>query len=309
MPGFIKEHFGSFVRAVALAPEESRAAPEAAVPGGGTIKLDYVPARRPNNHEGGHLSFDVPYSRTRNPVYNVLKAKKEQLAGSGFTGLQGVILCDGDCSILTRNRSNPSGYTLEEIIRNFLRQNSSIGFVLTVGVVSENAGFSSRRWVTKVKPRLFTQAAMGPGQTEILTRVLMTALQEIPTPKRTPLNAKFLLEKGNPPPVRFSDGFGRWSFTMANSMQTTEITISARALTALLGGEIDLATFRSLHLLPSNKGAPPLAPLQRAIADGRRLESISLKKQDGKDDDMVTFCFGPSDPARVKFRVPNKECP
>jgi hypothetical protein len=83
--------------------------------------------------------------------------------------------------------------------------------------------------------------------------------------------------------------------------------ISARTLTALLGGEIDLEVFRSLHRMPNNTGAPPLEPLQRVINEGRRLVSVNLEAMPGVDDDLIVLCFGPTDPAKVIFRILNNQ--
>lgn len=89
-------------------------------------------------------------------MFNSLKRKKPQLAKAGFTGLNGIILCDGDCSMLTSSMYAPTAYTLDNIVWDFLRQNMSIGFVLAIGIKAQHWPFGCGAKLSLVS-KLFAQ--------------------------------------------------------------------------------------------------------------------------------------------------------
>lgn len=304
IPAFLKRNFVPFLQMVGKNPD-TPARHQAPVEGAGVIQLDYNPKRRPQNRHAGHLSFDVPYSLKRNPVFNSLKAKKQQLAKAGFSGLTGIVLCDGDCSALTSRMYNPTAYTLDNIVWDFLRQNSSIGFVIAVGVASQHSPFGGRTQHSLV-PKLFTQRSVDATATQCLTDVYNAMLGHFPKVHRTPSNARYHIERGSPPTARRSDFFCWFSVKPGGPMQKSEIKLSSRTLTALLAGAIDLKEFREAHCLSSNNGSPPFEPLRQFVHEGRKLESVKIEEMPGEDDDLVVLTFGPVDMAAVKFQMPDK---
>lgn len=305
IPRFVRASFTAFVQAVGAAPDQ-KAVHQASMPCGGVIQVDYNPARRPYIHGAGHLCFDVPYSLTRNPVANALKAKKRQLAEANFAGLKGVILCDGGCSMLSSTLYSATAYTVEQIVGDFLRQNSSVSFVLTVGVTTRHQRLGQPRWSYPLKLELYCQRALDAAHVQRLEKVVNSAASQIPSVHRTPTNALVHLTHGSPPPSRFSNHFGDWKFSEGNPMQKTEITISARTLTALLGGELEETEFRKLHCIETNNGSPSIELFQRVLNEGRQLVAVRLEPMPGEDDDSVVFSFGPTDPSKVKFKVPDQ---
>ena len=82
--------------------------------------------------------------------------------------------------------------------------------------------------------------------------------------------------------------------------------LSARTLTALLAGSIDLKEFREAHRLSSDNGSLPFEPLRHFYHEGRRLEAVKVEKMPGEDDDLVVLTFGHLDMAAVKFQMPHK---
>lgn len=302
-PAFCRQ-FIPFLQCVAQHPSDA-AYHSAEVKGGGVVTVKYDPARRPRNDDSGHLSFDVAYSLTRNPVANVLKSKHAQLKKCAYRGTMGVILCDADCSTMTTRMSSARAYTLDAIVYDFLRQNSSIGFVLTVGLTQDfvpNAGRQSPQFV----PKLFCSDRIPECRRDPLREVFDRALSEFPQPKRTALGARYALERGQPPCIKQSDFYCWSSFTFGRPMDPIEIKLSARTLLSLLGGTIDLKEFREAHCIKGNTGQPPIEPLRRAVHEGRRLESVMLQEIPGEDDDLVVLQFGPLDPAAVRFKMPDK---
>jgi hypothetical protein len=296
---FVKENFEPFVRIVAK--NQDTATSHRVTIQHGFVQLDYDPKRRPGNFWGSHLSFDVPYSLNRNPVFNVLKSKKRQLAKVGFNGTNGVLLCDGDCSMLCTSWRTGTAYTLSNIVQDFLRQNSSIAFVLTIGVATQHSLAGRASTQLSFKPQLYVQRGISASQQQSLETVLGTALNHFPNPYRTPQNAIHYLKVGSPPRV-----LDRFNFTIGDSMKPSEIKFSARTLTSLLAGTINLKEFRETHRMHSNIGSASLEPLRLMVEQGRKLESIALEPQPGEDDDYVVLKFGPTDPAAVKFRLPDK---
>lgn len=93
---------------------------------------------------------------------------------------------------------------------------------------------------------------------------------------------------------------------MGNFMENTTITVSARSLAALLGGEIELQDFRDRHKIPTNNGTPPTEPLRRVLEEGRAFVDVKLESMPGEDDDNVVLTFGKADPAKVKFQAPGR---
>lgn len=303
IPQFVKENFEAFIRGVAAAPEQA-AIRHAVVRTGGTIRIDYSPRRRPYNHGAGHLSFDVPYSLTRNPIFNALKAKKRQLAASGFQGLKGVIMCDGDCSVLATRMYSHSAFTVDQIVQEFFRQNSAVAFVLTLGIATHHNSLGLPRTTFSYIPKLYFQTTVPADVRTSLLNVLDLGLKEFPLPLRTPVNVRHLLAEGSPPPVNRTDYFGWLSYSTGSLMQPIEIKISARTLTALLGGEISLEEFQKEHRTKGSPSHPPIEPLKRALDEGRKLEALRLQPLPGEDDDEVVLTFGGFDPAKIRFRAP-----
>lgn len=295
------KEFVPFLRSVAQAPEKA-AKHDLIVEQRGRISLQYDPRRRPNNSDSGHLSFDVAYSLSRNPIANVLKSKKQQLAGSGFRGLRGVILCDGDCATLTRRVHSGDAYNLEQIVREFLRQHTSIAFVFSLGLKSDFRGLGGEM-ERKLEPHLYFQRSIDIQTASAIKTTLWEAISLFPKPHRTAAQARAHLERGSPPELRRSDFFCYCQYKMGGPMDTFEFKLSARTLAGLLVGEVDVEHFRKQVSISGSQGKPSAEPLLVAVKSGRKLESIELAAMPGEDDDLVVLRFGPPDPAASKFRV------
>jgi len=81
---------------------------------------------------GTYPSYTAAQSPTRNPVYTTLKSKTEQLKKSGATDALGIFLCDGGCLLLSKAGPQPQQVSLDRVIGEFFRQNSSIAFVVVL---------------------------------------------------------------------------------------------------------------------------------------------------------------------------------
>ncbi len=106
------------------------------------IDITIDPARSPYS-SSGFAAYDVPKIKDRNPLYNALKAKVEQLRGAG--GLAGVIIGDGDCQALAGRSANWDELSTREIVGEFFRQFSSVDFVLLLSVRESRQGWGLTR--------------------------------------------------------------------------------------------------------------------------------------------------------------------
>lgn len=95
------------------------------------LDITINPAKSPYS-QGGFAAYDVPRIKDRNPLFNALKPKAEQLRGA--EGVTGVVVCDGDCAALSERQHSRNQVSAETIAEDFLRQYSSIDFVLLLTI-------------------------------------------------------------------------------------------------------------------------------------------------------------------------------
>lgn len=278
-----------FVRSIAKAPEKPAA-----------VKLDEIGLNfsisyQPGNRSSGwsHFSFTVPYSLTRNPVANRLKAKARQLKGSGFKGVTGVLLCDGDCDILRGLGYSTTHFSERDIVSHFFKRNTSISFVVFLTVRESYPPFSTptRR---HFRATVFSNpSAQFPCLPELL-KLLELIPTLLPTPLQGPANAlhQYAWEKHS-----------GLSFYGGSSMTDREITLPARALIQLLAGTVELERFRKdHHFIPSKPGDFARDFFADQLKDGRTIESVQIERRTEDDDDWIVFVFGVPDPAISPFR-------
>lgn len=131
LEGFVKKRLSPFFKVIVSNPSDSRAIafdePEIRL----TIRFD-PKARLAFSH---HPSYTAVYDRDRNPIFNALTAKAEQLKGISFSGSKGVILCDGACTLLQPGFHSGSSFSLSHVIDRFFKSSRSIGFVLTLAAI------------------------------------------------------------------------------------------------------------------------------------------------------------------------------
>ncbi|AWI08305.1 hypothetical protein CKA38_02690 [Ereboglobus luteus] len=92
--------------------------------------------------------------------------------------------------------------------------------------------------------------------------------------------------------------------TMGNKTQTTEIKLSARALAAVLGGELDIEVFRKSYQIPSNTYGRGFDVFQSLVREGRTIIEAKIESLPDKDDDLIVLRFGLPDAAASKYRMP-----
>jgi len=241
-------------------------------------------------------AYDHPKSLTKNPLFNALKAKARKLRG--INGLKGLIVCDGDTQTL-RPQSIGSDWRFSErkIVEEFLRQNSSIGFVLTISVKEDQPSWASQERNRQLVLNLMAQTGLKQGPE--LDRLFREMAERMPAPEASPQNAALRARER---------GFG-WGGHGGFTMSDRSLTISSRLLMEVLAGRRshaemnELQGWRSMNE-PSDRERRFFNPFERWLAEGRLPVSITVEYDPDGRDDLVTFKVGEPDVAISPFRVP-----
>lgn len=97
------------------------------------LKMEYTPGNP--YFSLSHPNYRAPTELTKNSLYNSLKNKAQgQLRNIPTGKIKGIIACDADCHIFNQPTQgwNVTHLTKEMIISEFLRQNQSVDFVVTL---------------------------------------------------------------------------------------------------------------------------------------------------------------------------------
>ncbi|MGB0073277.1 MAG: hypothetical protein WBP71_10055 [Terracidiphilus sp.] len=249
-----------------------------------SVHFSYSPARR-GFGGGSHPSFDLTTVIDKNPIYNALSSKADQLRKSEYNGLKGILLCDAGCWSLHQRSPNMQIYARDEIVRHFLRQNQSVSFVVALIVEEEQATFAHtvKRFIS---PSVYLNNSAVHLQEQI-ERLAGSLVSRLPIPEQSPRNAMSHLKR--------KDGMtGRHLATLTKG---TGIEMSARMLLEILAGQLSVRDFEQNYRI---EGA--LNPFRRMLEQGRLIEGITVEPHPEADDDRVTIRFGKPDSAIAPFR-------
>jgi hypothetical protein len=242
-----------------------------------------------------YAAYNLPFIRDRNPLYSTLHDKAKQLRGA--LGTVGIIVGDGDSATLANLGSGPSALGGRSIAEEFLRQHSSIHFVLLVSVREQSFGWYQARPVKRwLVPELVTSRANIPSaELETLIRHMMDLL---PKPIATPTNAARSAKEAD-------FGFGHHG---GYRMSGNRVQVSTREVLELLAGRctVEEVNHRSDELSDAESvGSPNTLPrlIELYLSQGQMPTKVSIIKTDEDDcDDWMEFEFGPPDPAITPFR-------
>ena len=241
-------------------------------------------------------SYTIAYSLTKNPVYTSLKGKAKQLSRSGFEECKGIILCDGSCALLGSQLRGGGNYSGQEIIEDFLRQNSSISFVVTLRVEQPHKGVFGNSQGRRLHVKVFqSHPARFPLDDEI-AQLLQQIPDFLPVPVNTALNAVYGIEAGE-------YGIGKTHYG-GFEISSTSIRISSRALLDLLAGTTDPSRFAEDHWpkqIRTTEGTNN--PFAAALARGMTIEAVAVEHREDEDDDWITFDFSWPDVAMTPFQL------
>jgi hypothetical protein len=287
--------FEEYIAAVQKEPQNSRhhhvyhRSPEIAV------TIEYQPGNGSGAGMASYGSYTSTTVKDDNPLFNALKSKAAQLKKSGFDGIRGIIVCDRG-SRMFNEMSNWATYSMDEVIREFFRQHTSVSFVVTIGIKSRASNISGRLH-KDLEPRLFPRDAQGTaGWVAELDRLIVEVTRSLPEIYQTPENAINSL-KWNRSTTRTNLYQGGWI------VKGNEIRISARELLDLLAGTLDQKRFAQLHTLGNGN------IFSTFQAHGKMIKRAAVEHRPDDDDDWIVLEFGADDPAVSDFRVPNSTRP
>lgn len=244
---------------------------------------------------GHYASYNNAHSLTKNPLYNALKDKTDQLKKSGHDGIHATFICDGGCRLLSNSMRDSRSYGLADIIKEFFRQHSSIDFILVFSVKDELNSFlnvGQKRYI-EIRPFLNPSSKVSP---EELVYIIEGIRHYLPPPVSTARNAFNKVEKG--PEV-----FGN-SFYGGYRVEGNTIKISSRGLLELLAGRNELKQFLQDHgQAPTDTHPANQNYFALRFNEGRLIENVRIEKSADRDDDWIVFELGNPDPAISKYRI------
>lgn len=235
---------------------------------------------------GSHPSYTAAYSLEKNPVYTSLKAKKRQLAKSGFEGRKGIILCDGACSLLRSQRTTSAmSYSDRDVIGNFLRQNRSVSFIITFWVERPAGDVFARIQAPQLCSRLFPNPQARFPLDGKVAQLFEQLHNFLPTPIVDANVAKRRVQTG-----KYGTGISHYGRSTVSYSMPRTIRISARALLHLLAEKTDPASFARDHWrVRSDSGEQIENPFRSASMQDMVIRAVSVEHQKNEDDDWITF--------------------
>ena len=286
------ESFRSFIAAIAQAPESQHSF--SIKTDSGDVAMAYNPGQEfLLSH---YPSYRTPHSLKSNPVINALKAKAAQLKRSNRKGQFGIFLCDGGCHTLMSDGYAKLSYSITEIIQDFLRQNSSINWVVTV-CVKQKQILSGPRYIAI---KVFTNKSTGIDIS--LQNILEALPHTLPEPITDPTNALHFLKRIKGKGESFYGGL-----QMTEKITGSSIKIPARALLELLASNTSLEKFLTdHHQIPTEERPDNRNFFSYQLLKGRTIKNIRLIPTK-EDDDWIEIEFGKQDAAISEFVLPEKQ--
>lgn len=291
---FVKTELGAFLKKIATEPDKADSFPYNK--NDICFTINYNPHERASNTSRS-IDPTVPYSIDDNPLAAALKEKRSQLGKSGYPGIKGIIICDGGSSSLNERSGVNGAYGCEEIIGDMFRATESIHFVLVLRIEEKHTGFILNSSIQTVHQLYWNPKLDRTPAQETLT-VIKRMMKWLPLPEATPNNAiHWLAGQNNKNVGRPLGGY---------SMQGHTIKISARALTELLAGKIELKQFLEDHSLkPIESGQRAFPFFEWQLQSGHTLKDSFVEPAEHKDDDWIVFEYAGPDPAIGPYLVPN----
>ena len=242
-------------------------------------------------------AYTAIQSLTRNPVYSALKSKAGQLKRSGTTDPKGIFLCDGGCALLSRAGHQQMQISLDDVISEFFRQNSSIAFVAVLAFpptrVQALAGIVKELRLTGL---VYSNPRAGNALPEDeLLQELNAGLAKLPLPVATPRDALHLVERLKPNTGKTID-----ILVTRGGLINMSVKMSARKMQEILSGKITADELFGEYARPGETIDNPFA---RALQIGLTIEAVTFRKLPDVDDDEVEISFGLPNPAVSKLKV------
>jgi hypothetical protein len=285
------DRFDQFVHEVKASPTEQRQL-AIAWAASSVITITYVPERK-FVWCSGYTSYTVPTVRDRNPLYLAIKDKGDQLKRCGYTGLKGVIICDGGAHVL-RNMSSSFSYSVRDVVFHALKRHTSVDFVIIVSL----RGRSSQTIKQDVRSELFVRDET--DWTNPLNAVASLMVEKLPTVMQSPDNARNELSHwiGKEKQRTHIRGL---SLT-AGRNGVGEIRMSTQTLLEVLGGRLSAKKLNEAYSHNKREGL-----FEHQLRRGTVIEAARVEKKTEDDSDEIIFTFGLPDPSVAPFTIPDEE--
>ena len=243
---------------------------------------------------GSYPSYTAAYSLTRNPVYTSLKAKLGQIKKSAPAGAFEILLCDGGCTLLKNTQRHFAAVSIDQVVKEFFRQNSSISFVAILTFPpSKSVTFAGIVKELRITGQVYVNPrAKNPIDPGALLAVINRALSYLPPPSSTPQDALHWIANGDA-----NQGMPVHTLIHGGSLMSRSLKVSARKIQEVLAGRMTPEQFCSEYARPNS---PFENPFLQALRQGFTIQSVNLTQVPTADDDLLEFQFGP-DAAIRKF--------
>lgn len=240
----------------------------------------------------GHPVFTEILHIDRNPVWNTLKSKAEQLKGAPNGAARLLILCDGGSSAMKMKGLGGELQVLD-VVEEYLRRERGIDIVVTMSIHDEHQvlGGSILRhdWHWRVRNSWLNVDNVHKRIANEIQEIFNRFGRQFPKPTSNPESAY-----KNCRDMDYGIG-GLGGYTM----QGKKFTISSRTVLRVLAGELSIEEFNEAHGWDEGKyGGNRFA---RALKEGHSISRISLDTEIRQDDDTIEFEFSP-DPAILPFK-------
>lgn len=241
--------------------------------------------------------------KNKNPVFNQLKSKADQLKKAKYGGAKGIVLCDSGSHMMN---SPPHGafefdFNAADAVKDFLRQrqHQSIAFVLLLSSVGIDEGRLPRRKppFRRVQATLITNPFCADLPNDI-RKALERVDECFPEPLNTPYGARETI-KLRFDPKKLRPLGGGWE------VSDKRIKISESAVLGLLAGLVSQdELFESLGFTPqSSKLGAIQNPFGYMARKKMRIASVQVEET-SHDDNYLVFDFEGPDPAVSQFTNP-----
>ncbi len=267
----LNKSFYAFLAQILAAPEAKRQFMPAGLDA--KVTITYDPTQR--FFSMSYLAYTVPFSHTQNTIYNALEDKAHQLDRSQFSGIRGIILCDGGCDVLSRTGQRGLNFGAKDIISRFLHDTGAIGFVLSLLIEGDSSGYSGPDHLRVVAKPYSSRVDSAAGQLASYLRENLP--KALPNPENNPFGAYDLETEGK-------------SHNGGGTVSGHSIKMSCRAIMELLSGRIKQEDFirDNPHVKERFAGA---------LSQGCMLKDARIEGDPQRDDDWIEFSFSDPDPA------------
>lgn len=245
-------------------------------------------------------SYTQAWSKKQNPLYYALRKKsKDQLKKIPYTGPKGIIVCDGGCDLFFRpghSLANHFDYNVDDIVKGFLRQSTSIAFVLVVSSVWNEFYERHIKEAQRVQVKPFCNRSFHLSPPAIKSSLLELE-KHFPIPIHTAGDARRNMGRG----FDYMKSLAT-NVTGVCEMGATRIKVSARDVLRVLAGEVNPDELSDPEGRNTNQNQK-FNYFKRFVDERFRIIGVGLEETP-YDDDNIVIEFDSFDPAFSPFVNP-----